>query len=53
LDDHDPGDEVTHTGVRDPKEPVRALGPDHVLAVLREGHVRHQIDAILETDRDF
>jgi hypothetical protein len=31
LDDHDPGDEAIHAGVRDPKEPARMPGPGHVL----------------------
>jgi hypothetical protein len=53
LDDHEPGDEAIRGGAGNPKEPARVPGPDHVLAILREGHVRHQITAILETDRDF
>jgi hypothetical protein len=40
-------------GARDRKEPTDMPGPGHVPAILREGHVRLQIDAIIETNRDF
>jgi hypothetical protein len=53
LDDHEPRIDAIHAGTRDPKEPAAMPGPGHVLAILREGHVRHQIDAIIATDRDF
>ena len=38
---------------RNRNEPAHMPGPRHVLAILREGEVRDQIAAILETDPDF
>jgi uncharacterized protein YllA (UPF0747 family) len=53
LDDREPGAKAIPAEPHDPREQTHVPGPGHVLATLQEGHVRHQIAAILETDRDF